>query len=57
MTHAAMSAEARATAGIDDGLLRLSLGIEAAEDLLRDIALGLERARLATACRAAAVAG
>ena len=44
MTHAAMTPEARAKAGISDGLLRLSVGIEAAEDLLADIAAGLERA-------------
>ena len=43
MTHAAMSAEARALAGIDDGLLRLSVGIEALEDLLADLDAGLER--------------
>ncbi len=56
MTHAAMSAQARATAGIGDGLLRLSIGIEAVEDLLHDLALGLERA--AHAClQAIAVAG
>jgi len=44
MTHAAMSAEARAVAGIGDGLLRLSVGIEAAEDLVADISAALERA-------------
>jgi cystathionine gamma-synthase len=44
MTHAAMSAEARAVAGISDGLLRLSVGIEAIEDLAEDIDAGLERA-------------
>jgi len=44
MTHAAMSAEARVTAGITDGLLRLSIGIEAAEDLLADLNAGLQRA-------------
>jgi cystathionine gamma-synthase len=43
MTHAAMSAEARATAGISDGLLRLSIGIEALEDLQADLINGLER--------------
>ncbi len=48
MTHAAMSSEARAAAGIGDGLLRLSVGIEADSDLLFDIARGLERV-LATA--------
>ncbi len=45
MTHAAMTPEARATAGIGDGLLRLSVGIEATGDLLADLGAGLERAR------------
>jgi len=44
MTHASMDAAARRRAGIGDGLLRLSVGIEAQEDLLEDLALGLERA-------------
>lgn len=44
MTHAAMTAEARAAAGISDGLLRLSIGIESAEDLLIDLRAGLSRA-------------
>lgn len=44
MTHAAMSAQARQAAGIGDGLLRLSVGIEAAQDLLQDLAAALERA-------------
>jgi cystathionine gamma-synthase len=44
MTHASMSAEARAVAGIGDGLLRLSVGIEDAEDLLADLQRGLARA-------------
>ncbi|MDR1076875.1 MAG: cystathionine gamma-synthase [Xanthomonadaceae bacterium] len=44
MTHAAMTPQARAAAGIGGGLLRLSLGIEAADDLLSDLAGGLERA-------------
>lgn len=44
MTHAAMSAEARAAAGIGDGLLRLSVGIEHADDLVADIAAALDRA-------------
>lgn len=44
MTHAAMTAEARAAAGISDGLLRLSIGIESAEDLLIDLRAGLARA-------------
>ncbi|KAB8029704.1 cystathionine gamma-synthase [Fluviispira multicolorata] len=37
MTHASMTEEARKTAGIQDGLLRLSIGIEEKEDLLCDI--------------------
>jgi cystathionine gamma-synthase len=45
MTHAAMSPEARANAGISDGLLRLSVGIEALEDLQADLAAALERAQ------------
>ena len=45
MTHAAMSPEARAVAGISDGLLRLSVGIEHADDLLADIGAALDRAQ------------
>ena len=44
MTHAAMTAEARAKAGISDGLLRLSVGIEASEDLVADLQAALARA-------------
>jgi cystathionine gamma-synthase len=44
MTHAAMSAEARAVAGISDGLLRLSVGIESLDDLAADLEAGLARA-------------
>lgn len=54
MTHAAMSAEARAAAGIGDGLLRLSVGIEDGNDLLVDLARGLERAQALTPAKAAA---
>ena len=43
MTHAAMDAAARERAGITDSLLRLSVGIEAADDLLADLAAGLSR--------------
>ncbi len=45
MTHAAMTPEARAAAGIPDGLLRLSVGIEALQDLQADLAAALERAQ------------
>ncbi|GGP46970.1 cystathionine gamma-synthase [Shewanella saliphila] len=41
MTHRAMDAEARQEAGIKDTLLRLSVGIEDAEDLVTDIKAGL----------------
>ena len=44
MTHAAMSPEAREAAGIGDGLLRLSVGIEHVDDLLADIEAALVRA-------------
>lgn len=44
MTHAAMSADARKRAGLSDTLLRLSIGIEGSEDLLRDLQQGLDRA-------------
>ena len=37
MTHAGMGAEARAQAEIGDGLVRLSVGCEDAEDLLADL--------------------
>lgn len=43
MTHAAMTPAARAAAGIDDGLLRLSVGIEDADDLLADLTAALAR--------------
>jgi cystathionine gamma-synthase len=42
MTHAAMAPEARAAAGLVDGLLRLSVGIESADDLLRDLRNGVK---------------
>jgi cystathionine gamma-synthase len=48
MTHAAMSPEARAAAGIGDGLLRLSVGIEHADDLVADLDAALARAQAAS---------
>ena len=47
MTHAAMSPEARALAGITDGMLRFSVGIEHVDDLLADLAAALARAQAA----------
>ena len=43
MTHAAMTPEQRATAGIGDGLVRLSVGLEHVEDLLADLAPALDQ--------------
>ncbi|HVH83050.1 MAG TPA: PLP-dependent transferase, partial [Steroidobacteraceae bacterium] len=40
-SHAGLSPEDRARLGINDGLLRLSVGIEATEDLLEDFAQAL----------------
>ncbi len=37
MTHAGMDPQARLVAGISDQLLRLSVGIEHAEDLINDL--------------------
>jgi cystathionine gamma-synthase len=50
MTHAAMAPEARVAAGIGDGLLRLSVGIEALDDLQADLAAGFARVA-ARVCR------
>jgi cystathionine beta-lyase/cystathionine gamma-synthase len=36
-SHAHMSAEERAAAGIPDGFVRMSVGIEAAADLIADL--------------------
>jgi cystathionine gamma-synthase len=45
MTHAAMDAASRERAGISDTLLRLSIGIEAGEDLVRDLEQALDAVR------------
>ncbi len=37
MTHASIPAERRAEIGIDDGLVRLSVGIEDVRDLIADL--------------------
>ncbi|MDH3509962.1 MAG: cystathionine gamma-synthase [Gammaproteobacteria bacterium] len=44
MTHATFDADDRRLAGIEDGLVRLSAGIEATEDLVRDVLHGLDAA-------------
>jgi cystathionine gamma-synthase len=42
MTHASMTPEARARAGITDSVIRLSIGIEDPEDLIADLAASLD---------------
>jgi cystathionine gamma-synthase/cystathionine gamma-lyase len=44
MTHASVPPEARAALGISDGLIRLSVGLEAEADLWADIAQALDHA-------------
>jgi cystathionine gamma-synthase len=44
MTHAAMDPDARRRAGLVDGLIRLSIGIESVEDLQADLEAALKRA-------------
>lgn len=48
MTHASMTPEAREQAGIRDGLLRLSIGIEETGDLVTDLIAACTRAAQAT---------
>ena len=43
MTHASIPAEQRAVIGIDDGLVRLSVGIEHVDDLIADLDNALQR--------------
>lgn len=45
MTHASMTPEARAAAGITEGLIRISVGIEDGDDLVADLLRALDRAR------------
>ena len=45
MSHASMAPEQREAAGITDDLVRLSVGIESTDDLLRDLDQALEAAR------------
>ena len=43
MTHSKMSEQAKKHAGITDGLVRLSVGIEDAEDIIADLEQGLNK--------------
>ena len=47
MTHAPLSEDALAAAGIGQNLIRLSIGLESSEDLIADLLEALEAARLA----------
>lgn len=49
MSHASMAPEQRKDAGITDGLIRLSVGIESTDDLRTDLDQALTAARTATA--------
>jgi cystathionine gamma-lyase len=42
MTHASLPEDVRANLGIDDGLVRLSVGIESADDLIAELKYALE---------------
>ena len=41
-THFRLSAQERAQAGVEDGLIRLSIGLEDVEDIIQDLARGLD---------------
>ncbi|WP_394123738.1 O-succinylhomoserine sulfhydrylase [Psychrobacter nivimaris] len=41
-THFRLTAEARVEAGVKDGLIRLSVGLEDVEDIIKDLARGLD---------------
>jgi cystathionine beta-lyase/cystathionine gamma-synthase len=53
MTHASIPAADRRAAGLADGLVRLSVGIEHVDDLLADIEQALEKTRAPASERAA----
>ena len=46
MTHASIPKAEREAVGIDDGLVRLSVGVESIDDLIDDLSDGLARAGL-----------
>ena len=43
MSHGAYAPEARRAVGITDGLIRLSVGLEGAEDLEHDLSLAMTK--------------
>lgn len=56
MTHAAVTPEALENAGVSQTLIRLSIGLESAEDLVADVLRGLEAAEAVSAAKPAVVA-
>ena len=46
MTHASIPEEIRKAVGITDGLIRLSIGIEDADDIIRDLDNAIKESRL-----------
>lgn len=57
MTHAPVSEEALAEAGIRQSLIRLSVGLEGSEDLVADVLAALDSARTAIAIKSVAAIG
>jgi len=57
MTHAPVSAQALAKAGISQSLIRLSIGLEGSEDLVADVLTALDVARAAIAVEPVAAVG
>jgi len=57
MTHAPVCEERKAAAGVTSTLIRLSVGLESAEDLVDDLLRALEAARTAPQLKAVAASG
>lgn len=55
MTHKSIPDEKRRAAGVEDGLIRLSVGLENAEDLIGDLRLALKAVKLKTEAAASPV--
>jgi cystathionine beta-lyase/cystathionine gamma-synthase len=43
MTHSCLPKEVRVAAGITDGLVRISVGVEDVEDIIQDLKQALDR--------------
>jgi cystathionine beta-lyase/cystathionine gamma-synthase len=57
MTHAPVAEERKAAAGVTPTLIRLSVGLESAEDLIDDILRALDAASKAPQLAAVAASG